>query len=543
MYNQIKFKIISLVLFFFLLVTPTFAMLSYYVQPAYAGINSFVSAGLNGANSVSTSGGAGVFHTQGENIYSLGYSNVRFNTAGQSLQLFTITPPNFSIGCSGISAEWGAFAMLGSHLMQVLQSIIQSGAVLIFAFNMVLGVLCKQCQTIMNQIEAIANKLNGLNFNSCQTAEAMGNLAGAELGNMINKTSVAGATNAFADQVSKTLGNVSNAVGNFENTVNGDMNCASTEAGAQALVNSGFTNCGQQAAAHQFQLGSMLRYALSQAHIGLIAGSKPGSGGADDLIGILRGEFIGDIVGYPSQSNSGNNVLRFISPSAPVSQNTEGSYTTDLVHALLYGSQGMSVIKIAPINPTTPTTLSQVEEGPTSDCFPGFYFYYKFYLDELESSYFQMAVPSSASVSSICPNVTLSDLNQQQLNNFITNSTLPVILISKLAYVNQDPGLMNEAAKAMALGYLHNIFTDMLKAVENNVVAGKNADKKPQLKMAEKYASQINVIARYISTEYQQQLSTLNIQQANVTYYANLNKEWVSSLSQYGLAGNYNYNP
>ena len=102
---------------------------------------------------------------------------------------------------------------------------------------------------------------------------------------------------------------------------------------------------------------------------------------------------------------------------------------------------------------------------------------------------------------------------------------------------------MNEAAKAMALGYLHNIFTDMLKAVENNVAAGKNADKQPQLKMDEKYASQINVMVRYINTEYQQQLSKLNIQQANVTYYANLNKEWVSSLSQYGLAGNYNYNP
>ncbi len=543
MFQKTKLKIMSLILFFFLFVTPTLAMISYYVQPAYAGINSFISAGLNGANSVSTSGGAGVFHAQGENIYALGYSNVRFNTAGQSLQLFTITPPNFSIGCSGISAEWGAFAMLGSHLMQVLQSIIQSGEVLVFAFNMVLGVLCKQCQTIMNQIEAIANKLNGLNFNSCQTAEAMGNLAGAELGNMINKTSVAGATNAFADQVSKTLGNVSNAVGGFVNTVNGAMNCASTESGAQALVTSGFTSCGAQAAAHQFELGSMLRYALSQAHIGLIAGSKPGSGGANDLIGILRGEFIGDIVGYPSQSKQGDDVLRPIAPIAPVSQNTEGTYTTDLIHALLYGSPGMSIIKIAPISPTTPTTLSAVEEGPTPDCFPGFYFYYQFYLDELENSYFQTSIPQSAYTSSICPNVTLTGLSPQQLDNFITNSTLPVILISKLAYVNQDPELMNEAAKAMALGYLHNIFTDMLKVIENNVTGGKDADKKPQFKMAETYASHINIIVEHINTEYQQQLSKLNIQQANATYYAELNKEWVSSLSQYGLAGNYQYNP
>ena len=106
--QTIQKKIIIVALFFFIMTSYLSFIGFYRVRPAFAGVNSFVSAGLNGANSVSNSGGAGVFHTQGENIYALGYSNVRFNTAGQSLQLFTITPPNFSIGCSGISAEWGA---------------------------------------------------------------------------------------------------------------------------------------------------------------------------------------------------------------------------------------------------------------------------------------------------------------------------------------------------------------------------------------------------------------------------------------------------
>ena len=95
--QAIQKKIIIVVLFFFVITSYLSFMGFYRVRPAIAGVNSFVSAGLNGANSVSNSGGAGVFHTQGENIYALGYSNIRFNTAGQSLQLFTITPPNFSV--------------------------------------------------------------------------------------------------------------------------------------------------------------------------------------------------------------------------------------------------------------------------------------------------------------------------------------------------------------------------------------------------------------------------------------------------------------
>ena len=85
MQTIIKKQIIIIVLFFFIITTYLSFMSFYRFRPAFAGVNSFVSAGLNGANSVSNSGGAGVFHTQGENIYALGYSNVRFNTAGQSL--------------------------------------------------------------------------------------------------------------------------------------------------------------------------------------------------------------------------------------------------------------------------------------------------------------------------------------------------------------------------------------------------------------------------------------------------------------------------
>ena len=544
MSKNLKFKIASLLLSFFLIATPTLATVSYYVQPAYAGVNSFVSSGLNGANSVSNSGGAGVFHTQGENIYALGYSNVRFNTAGQSLQLFTITPPNFSIGCSGISAEWGAFAMLGSELMQVLQSIIQSGEVLVFAFNMVLGVLCKQCQTIMTQIEGIANKLNGLNFNSCQTAEAMGNIAGAELNSMLNLNATSGSSNDYHGSQKSLLGNVPTNINKYITDINTFMNCASNSQSAAALVKNNFKSCGEAAAADKFSLGSLLRNSLIQAHIGLIDGTEPGTGGANDLIGVLRGQFIGDVVGYASAAKKGEPVVKMFSPAEVVTTNPNGNQLTSLFNMLMFGSKNVTSMVI-PFPPsgsvTNATSLSSLEEVTPNMCFQGFAFYYKSYLNQIMQSYFGES--NFLNVGSGLCGTYVAPLSQSQMENLVTQSSVPVILVLKLAYVNNDPAIVETAADLMAAGYARSLFSDILKAVEINVMAAKNLDRKKKTRIWNIYVNQVKHVQSAIDKMYDTYESTLHIQQANLKYYANLNKAWVSSLSQYGLAGNYQYNP
>ena len=520
MSKNLKFKIASLLLSFFLIATPTLATVSYYVQPAYAGINSFVSAGLNGANSVSNSGGAGVFHTQGENIYALGYSNVRFNTAGQSLQLFTITPPNFSIGCSGISAEWGAFAMLGSELMQVLQSIIQSGEVLVFAFNMVLGVLCKQCQTIMTQIEGIANKLNGLNFNSCQTAEAMGNIAGAELNSMLNLNATSGSSNDYHGSQKSLLGNVSTSIGNYITGINTVLNCASNPQDAAALIKNNFKSCGEAAAASKFSLGSLLRNSLIQAHIGLIDGTSPGTGGANDLIGVLRGQFIGDVVGYASAAKKGEPVVKMFSPAEVVTANPTGNQLTSLFGMLMFGSKNVTSVVI-PFPPsgsvTNATSLSSLEGITPNMCFQGFAFYYKSYLNQIMQSYFGES--NFLNVGSGLCGTYVATLSQSQMDNLITQSSVPVLLVLKLAYVNNDPAIVETAADLMAAGYARSLFSDILKAVEINVMAAKNLDKKNKTRIWNIYVNQVKHVQSAIDKMYDTYESTLHIQQANLKPY------------------------
>ena len=544
--QSIQKKIIIVVLFFFVITSYLSFMSFYRVRPALAGVNSFVTAGLNGANSVSTSGGAGVFHTQGENIYALGYSNVRFNTAGQSLQLFTITPPNFSIGCSGISAEWGAFAMLGSELMQVLQSIIQSGEVLVFAFNMVLGVLCKQCQTIMTQIEGIANKLNGLNFNSCQTAEAMGNIAGAELNSMLNKNAASGSANDYHDSQKSLLGNVPTSVDKYITDINTFMNCASNPQNAEALVENNFKSCGEAAAANQFQWGSMMRYAFEQAHIGLIGDTTPGSGGVDDIMAFLRGNLVGDIVGYPSAAISGSEVVKWIPPlqkQGPTIASKQALINT--FELLTKGGNNIGYMTIAfpgPSGDINPTSLNAIEQVSYNHCFPGFDFYYKFYLSQVEVNEFGAGtVNQFPATSPVCPSVTISGFGQQQAGDFIQNTQLPVVLITKLAYALKDNALISTAAQAMADGYVFNLFRDMIQSLKENTMAAKNLDHKNKDKIFEIFLKNAESEKKQIAIEYDKSLAKTESQIAIDKYYANLNKVWVSSLAKYGLVGNYLY--
>jgi len=539
--QSIREKFIMFFLSFFLVATPSLAMVAWYDTPAaYADVGSFVSSGLSGSYSVSTSQSPGTYHTQGENIYSLGYSELRFNTAGQNLQLFSITPPSFSIGCSGIDATFGAFAMLGSHLMSMLQSLIQSGQVVVFAFNMVLGVLCKQCEHIMNQIEAIANKLNGLNFNSCQAAEAAGNIAGAEIGSMSAIQQASGATNAFADTINSDLGSVNSAIGSFVNTINGAMNCASTQQGAQNLVASGFSSCGEAAAAKKFFMGSLLRDSLMQAHIGLIGGTSPGSGGVNDLIGALRGSFVGDVVGYQSASKNGLPVVKYVPPVMPEAQTPNGANTiTKTFDVLMFGGN-INYMTIGDIQPAQTYTIGGLE-GLSQSCFPGFMYYYQNYLNDIVSKFISdnaaLTKPYSA-----CPNPpAVASLTEQQMANFITSSKLPVILIAKLAYVNQDPNLINTAAQAMALSYMHNTFSTLLHGTETSIAANKNLNEKNNLKFIKLFLKRVNTMIRMDNDYYDSALQSINDQQDTLKYYQTINKEWVSTLSQYGLSGAYTF--
>lgn len=526
---------------------------SFYIPIALAGPSDFVSSIFNNAYSNVTTQSPSTFASQGENIYSLGYANVDFNSSGENIQLFSITPPSFSIGCSGISARFGAIAMLGSKLLSVLQELISSGEVLIFAFNMVLGILCKQCQTIMNQIESIANKLNGLNFSSCQAAEAVGNLAGAEVGNYLNKSGVAGATNSWADGMTSALSSVTSTLNTVVGTVSNSVNCLDSltpqqvSSGGQGFIDAAMQGqCSQwNMASKDFLLGSFLRQsALAHAHLGLIAGTHAGSGGNDMMIAILRGSFTGDIVGFPDQGKNGEPALYYTGPHNVFGDNTNPAAVESAMHALVYGSPNMPFATIDygsnnfnQAGGFSSTPLDQVMSSGTI-CFGGYYPIYLYYMEYVEAQYFNPSGLSTITMGSSCG--VAPTLNTQVADNFVASSTLPVILIAKLAYVYDDPQILNDAAKAMAYGHALKIFTTILSAVDGATGGHKNLFQKKNLAYINFFRSQVQGIIEKLRHSYNRSMRGLSYDNQQIKYLQNLNQQWISALSNNGLAGAYN---
>ena len=526
---------------------------SFCVPIALAGPSDFVNSIFNSAYSNVTTQSPSAFVSQGENIYSLGYSNVDFNNSGTNIQLFSITPPSFSIGCSGISARFGAIAMLGSKLLQALQEIISSGEVLVFAFNMVLGVLCKQCQNIMSQIESIANKLNGLNFNSCTAAEAMGNLAGAELGKTLNLSSQAGTSgSSWADSLNTELTNPKSTVNTYLSAITSFTNCVNSLTNVNVATN--YVETGQcsayDKASNMFVVvGSLLRHTLKHAHIGLVSGTYAGSGGNGDMIGILRGSFIGDIIGYMPAGKK-EQVIRWVSPKYVDLVDQPGSATaaetTSMFDSLTYGGELTSItINYGSQQFDSSGGYSYVSqpqiETKTNVCFSGFFPIYEYYLTYVQDMYFNPSAENSISIPTKCGGpIANLNVNTSIAGNFIASSNMPVILIAKLAYVYNDPQIMDDAALAMAYGQEIKLFSTILSAINAAVASNKDISHSKHLKYYQKYQQAATSVIQQLQKSYERAVSKLNLDNNNIKYLQMLNQQWISALSNNGLAGAYN---
>ena len=58
-----------------------------YTSSSYAGLNSLVGEYFSNMAASSNSGGPGYYQSQGENIYTLGYNEVHWNTPESNIQL------------------------------------------------------------------------------------------------------------------------------------------------------------------------------------------------------------------------------------------------------------------------------------------------------------------------------------------------------------------------------------------------------------------------------------------------------------------------
>ena len=125
----------------------------------------FNSVGMK--SNVSTSG---AYQDQAAGYYTGGSLSARNSV--KTAQIATIQMPGFRAGCGGIDAWTGGFSHISSkELVSTLRNVGSSAAS--YAFLLAVQTLSPQIYNIMNELNAIATKINGLNVNSCEAAATM----------------------------------------------------------------------------------------------------------------------------------------------------------------------------------------------------------------------------------------------------------------------------------------------------------------------------------------------------------------------------------
>jgi conjugative transfer pilus assembly protein TraH len=84
----------------------------------------------------------------------------------------TLSPPAINPGCGGIDIFGGGFSFVNpEYLVQQLQSLLQAAPAV--AFDLALNTLCSPCSKAIKSIQAITDRLNGLQLDNCLLTKAL----------------------------------------------------------------------------------------------------------------------------------------------------------------------------------------------------------------------------------------------------------------------------------------------------------------------------------------------------------------------------------
>lgn len=247
--------------------------------------------------------------TQSRGYATFGGASIKSNLGG-TIRPFTLETPSFHSGCGGVDVNLGGMSFLSmEQLGEKLKTIMSSAPT--FVFQMALSVLCKDCQSILNQIDAIAETINGLNFDACKAAVNYGKAAGDVISNYM-----AGSDNTYEGvqknmENSNFLSRMTQSVQDYGNTVQSYLDGTVISTNTQA----------QEAAKAKIYggVGSFIKFALEEKdktnsnssaytdtfkrYFGKLF-ANPSKVNNANIESFIRG-FVGDVYGYTDKDCGG----------------------------------------------------------------------------------------------------------------------------------------------------------------------------------------------------------------------------------------------
>lgn len=244
------------------------------VSTAKADMSGFIRSALGGSF---TSENAGYFKSQASGFITGGSARFRWG-GGETIQPFSVQAPRFNVGCNGIDMVLGGFSYLNfQHLVDKLKKIASSAPA--FAFQIALSTLCKDCQTIMSELEDIANTINNMNFDTCQMVTNWSD----KIGNVLSENITGGQQADWISGFSDTTKNAKAKINQFTQWVNGSSPTADQD------------NTAAKVLLDQF---SLIKNATKKSQ-----GFFKKAFGNDEYEHIVRA-LVGDVVGYTEEGSS-----------------------------------------------------------------------------------------------------------------------------------------------------------------------------------------------------------------------------------------------
>ena len=137
---------------------------------SYASISSDLKTFFNQAGMNSNINSPGAYQDQAAGYYTGGSLSARNSV--KNAQIATLQMPGYRAGCGGIDAWTGGFSHISStELLNTLRSIGSSAAN--YAFLLSIQTVSPQIYNILNELNALATKVNQSNINSCESAATL----------------------------------------------------------------------------------------------------------------------------------------------------------------------------------------------------------------------------------------------------------------------------------------------------------------------------------------------------------------------------------
>jgi conjugative transfer pilus assembly protein TraH len=184
----------------------------------------------------------GAFRGQAMNLYTGG--SLMMRAPGRNYPLATVQLPSLRAGCGGIDLYGGAFSFINKQQFIALLQNIGANAVG-YAFKLALQSISPDIDKLLTELQDQINKINAMNINSCEAAQALVN----------------GVVGEYDNSMMSGCANISQYLGSVSDRAEGRLTCATN---APAVVKTAANSSDPNVRNATFVKGNVTWLALNQ---------------------------------------------------------------------------------------------------------------------------------------------------------------------------------------------------------------------------------------------------------------------------------------